>query len=264
MNRCKSLVLKYYLLRHLTRFILLLILGAVTYISAWILHYYNDYFIVKIITAMLFSVLMLFFLFIHYRTYNISTTIPIFCSISIFMLIMEIISNSSDLFFRSYVIYVYYSVGELITIYHRNIKRDGKELFAAYKLWFEKRFAASEKIFASICDNYIEKGDVKKEKRMTEIIKRVHNRKILEPQVFMLIFPIKEPILVIINTVIHQLTQRSEKLFLLGRGKYGRVIRMSRKPLPEEFDTTAKMVIIFILTMGLLGYLIKLLITIIR
>lgn len=42
----------------------------------------------------------------------------------------------------------------------------------------------------------------------------------------------------------------------LGKGKYGRVIRMSRKPTPEEFAKTSKVTMIGVAALGGLGFLI--------
>lgn len=42
----------------------------------------------------------------------------------------------------------------------------------------------------------------------------------------------------------------------LGRGKYGRVLRMTRKPTPEEFRKSALVAAIGILILGTLGFII--------
>ncbi len=45
-----------------------------------------------------------------------------------------------------------------------------------------------------------------------------------------------------------------EKTRTLGRGKYGRVLRMSRKPTPEEFSKSAWITAIGIAVVGSLGF----------
>ena len=42
----------------------------------------------------------------------------------------------------------------------------------------------------------------------------------------------------------------------LGRGKYGRVLRMARKPTPEEFRKSSSVAAIGILVLGALGFVI--------
>lgn len=42
----------------------------------------------------------------------------------------------------------------------------------------------------------------------------------------------------------------------LGRGKYGRVLRMARKPTPEEYRKSATVAALGILILGALGFLI--------
>jgi len=57
-----------------------------------------------------------------------------------------------------------------------------------------------------------------------------------------------------------QAQERLEARFAgLGRGKYGRVIRMARKPTPEEFRKTSLVAAIGILVLGVLGFTIYLL-----
>lgn len=46
------------------------------------------------------------------------------------------------------------------------------------------------------------------------------------------------------------------RLSNLGRGKYGRVIRMARKPTPEEYRKAALVSAIGIAVLGTLGFLI--------
>lgn len=46
------------------------------------------------------------------------------------------------------------------------------------------------------------------------------------------------------------------RLANIGRGKYGRVIRMARKPTPEEFRKASTISAIGILILGTLGFLI--------
>lgn len=46
------------------------------------------------------------------------------------------------------------------------------------------------------------------------------------------------------------------RLANLGRGKYGRVLRMARKPTPEEFRKAATVSAIGIAILGALGFLI--------
>lgn len=47
----------------------------------------------------------------------------------------------------------------------------------------------------------------------------------------------------------------------IGKGKYGRVLKMSRKPTDEEFAKTSKITGIGILVVGAIGFLIFLLAT---
>jgi protein transport protein SEC61 subunit gamma-like protein len=45
-----------------------------------------------------------------------------------------------------------------------------------------------------------------------------------------------------------------KKLGSLGKGKYARVLRMARKPSPEEFRRTANIVVIGIAVIGGIGF----------
>ena len=47
----------------------------------------------------------------------------------------------------------------------------------------------------------------------------------------------------------------------LGKGKYGRVLKMARKPEPDEYNKTAQMTAIGILIIGLIGFTIFILAT---
>ncbi|HHF55863.1 MAG TPA: protein translocase SEC61 complex subunit gamma [Thermoplasmatales archaeon] len=47
----------------------------------------------------------------------------------------------------------------------------------------------------------------------------------------------------------------------LGKGKYGRVLKMARKPEPDEYNKTAQMTAIGILIIGLIGFTILILAT---
>ena len=49
----------------------------------------------------------------------------------------------------------------------------------------------------------------------------------------------------------------------IGKGKYGRVLKMARKPTNEEFSKTSKITMIGILAVGGLGFLIFLMATIV-
>ncbi len=42
----------------------------------------------------------------------------------------------------------------------------------------------------------------------------------------------------------------------VGKGKYGRVLRMARKPSKEEFNQTAKTTALGLLVIGLIGFII--------
>lgn len=46
------------------------------------------------------------------------------------------------------------------------------------------------------------------------------------------------------------------RLANLGRGKYGRVLRMARKPTPEEFRKSATVSAVGLAVLGALGFLI--------
>lgn len=46
------------------------------------------------------------------------------------------------------------------------------------------------------------------------------------------------------------------RLANIGRGKYGRVLRMARKPTPEEFRKSATIAAIGLAILGALGFLI--------
>ena len=48
------------------------------------------------------------------------------------------------------------------------------------------------------------------------------------------------------------------RLSNIGKGKYGRVLRMARKPTPEEFRKSATIAAIGIGVLGLMGFLIYL------
>ena len=47
-----------------------------------------------------------------------------------------------------------------------------------------------------------------------------------------------------------------EKLKRIGKGKYGRVLKMARKPTNEEYEKTAKITGVGILLVGALGIVI--------
>lgn len=51
----------------------------------------------------------------------------------------------------------------------------------------------------------------------------------------------------------HRLEARAKTL---GRGKYGRVLKMARKPDNEEFNQVSKVTAVGILVVGLIGFLI--------
>lgn len=57
----------------------------------------------------------------------------------------------------------------------------------------------------------------------------------------------------------HRLEARQQRI---GKGKYGRVLKMARKPTDEEFSKTSKITAIGILLIGGLGFLIFLIVTI--
>lgn len=56
----------------------------------------------------------------------------------------------------------------------------------------------------------------------------------------------------------HNLEARQKRI---GRGKYGRVLKMARKPTEEEYSKTSKITGVGILLIGGLGFLIFLLAT---
>lgn len=47
-----------------------------------------------------------------------------------------------------------------------------------------------------------------------------------------------------------------KKLGSIGKGRYARVLRMARKPEPEEFRRTTNIVLIGIAVVGFIGFLI--------
>jgi protein transport protein SEC61 subunit gamma-like protein len=47
-----------------------------------------------------------------------------------------------------------------------------------------------------------------------------------------------------------------ERLQRIGKGKYGRVLKMTRKPTNEEYEKTAKITGLGILAVGALGFVI--------
>ena len=51
----------------------------------------------------------------------------------------------------------------------------------------------------------------------------------------------------------HKIEERQQRI---GKGKYGRVLKMARKPTNEEYEKTAKIVGIGILIVGALGFVI--------
>ncbi|MFO7677948.1 MAG: protein translocase SEC61 complex subunit gamma [Thermoplasmatota archaeon] len=55
----------------------------------------------------------------------------------------------------------------------------------------------------------------------------------------------------------HRIEARQQRI---GKGKYGRVLKMTRKPTNEEFSKTAKITAIGILIVGSLGFVIYLII----
>ena len=56
----------------------------------------------------------------------------------------------------------------------------------------------------------------------------------------------------------HELESRQKRI---GRGKYGRVLKMARNPTTEEYEKTSKITGLGILIVGGLGFLIYLLAT---
>ena len=51
----------------------------------------------------------------------------------------------------------------------------------------------------------------------------------------------------------HKIEEREQRI---GKGKYGRVLKMARKPTNEEYEKTAKIVGIGIVLIGALGFVI--------
>ena len=49
----------------------------------------------------------------------------------------------------------------------------------------------------------------------------------------------------------HKIEVRQERI---GKGKYGRVLKMARKPTNEEYEKTAKITSLGILAVGALGF----------
>ncbi|MCJ2533687.1 MAG: protein translocase SEC61 complex subunit gamma [Candidatus Thermoplasmatota archaeon] len=49
----------------------------------------------------------------------------------------------------------------------------------------------------------------------------------------------------------HRIKVRQERI---GKGKYGRVLKMARKPTNEEYEKTAKITALGILAVGALGF----------
>ncbi len=49
----------------------------------------------------------------------------------------------------------------------------------------------------------------------------------------------------------HKIEEREQRI---GKGKYGRVLKMARKPTNEEYEKTAKIVGLGILLIGALGF----------
>ena len=54
----------------------------------------------------------------------------------------------------------------------------------------------------------------------------------------------------------HRLESRQERL---GKGNYGRVLKMARKPTPDEYEKTAKITGAGILLVGAIGFIIYIL-----
>jgi len=55
----------------------------------------------------------------------------------------------------------------------------------------------------------------------------------------------------------HKIEVRQERI---GKGKYGRVLKMARKPTNEEYEKTAKITSLGILAVGALGFTIYMII----
>ena len=51
----------------------------------------------------------------------------------------------------------------------------------------------------------------------------------------------------------HKIEEREQRI---GKGKYGRVLKMARKPTSEEYEKTAKITGLGILLIGALGFVI--------
>ena len=51
----------------------------------------------------------------------------------------------------------------------------------------------------------------------------------------------------------HRIEVRQDRI---GKGKYGRVLKMARKPTNEEYEKTAKITALGILAVGALGFVI--------
>ena len=58
----------------------------------------------------------------------------------------------------------------------------------------------------------------------------------------------------------HRIETRQNRI---GKGKYGRVLKMARKPTNEEFSKTSKITMLGILAVGGLGFLIFLMATVV-
>jgi protein transport protein SEC61 subunit gamma-like protein len=54
-------------------------------------------------------------------------------------------------------------------------------------------------------------------------------------------------------TVQHKIEERQQRI---GKGKYGRVLKMARKPTNEEYEKTAKITGLGIVLIGALGFVI--------
>ena len=51
-------------------------------------------------------------------------------------------------------------------------------------------------------------------------------------------------------------TRIESRVSRVGKGKYGRVLRMARKPTTDEFNQTSKITALGILVLGLIGFII--------
>jgi protein transport protein SEC61 subunit gamma-like protein len=56
----------------------------------------------------------------------------------------------------------------------------------------------------------------------------------------------------------HKIEARQERI---GKGKYGRVLKMARKPTNEEYEKTAKITALGIIAVGALGFAIYVIIS---